>query len=302
MALQECGFNINNTNKELRPHGTAEFPCAGYESRHTSSIEDVIPWHWHEELEMIHVIKGTMKLQVLSEHLTVHEGELAVINANTLHSASGDPYCELQSLVFSPLLVTGSTNLIFAVKYVSPLIACGKFSCVLFGKKNRRVSRWFTFAFQALRTDVFGYEFIVRDQLTHILLSVYEKLEDAILKSDSTKSMDEIRLGEMLDYIHSNFTKNITLADIAGVSGISEREALRCFKRTIGESPIQYLLKHRLMQSAYMLLTDPTASIASIAGNCGFDSPAYYAKKFKELYHCAPRDYRQHILSQIGDM
>ena len=66
MALHECGFPLNNTNKELRPHGTPEFPCAGYESRHTSSIEDVIPWHWHEELEIIHVIKGTMRLQVLS--------------------------------------------------------------------------------------------------------------------------------------------------------------------------------------------------------------------------------------------
>ncbi len=299
MALHECGFPLNNTNKELRPHGTPEFPCAGYESRHTSSIEDVIPWHWHEELEIIHVIKGTMRLQVLSRYLTVHEGELAVINAHTLHSAAGDPSCELQSLVFSPLLVTGNPNLIFAVKYISPMLACGNFSCVLFGKNSKRVSRWFTFAFQALRTDVFGYEFIVRDQLTHILMAVYQKLEDVILKPDSAKNADELRLGEMLEFIHENFTRNISLSDIADVAGISEREALRCFKRTIGESPVQYLVKHRLMQSAYMLLTQPDISVSEVAANCGFDSPAYYAKRFKELYRCAPRDYRKHILSRV---
>ena len=92
----------------------------------------------------------------------------------------------------------------------------------------------------------------------------------------------------MLEFIHENFTRNISLSDIADVAGISEREALRCFKRTIGESPVQYLVKHRLMQSAYMLLTQPDISVSEVAANCGFDSPAYYAKRFKELYRCAP--------------
>ncbi len=87
MALQKCGLNINSTNKELLPHGTASFPCAGYESAHTNSIEDLIVWHWHEELEVIYIKKGVMELQVLSEHFCVHEGELAVINANALHTA-----------------------------------------------------------------------------------------------------------------------------------------------------------------------------------------------------------------------
>ncbi len=48
------------------------------------------------------LLKGTMKLQLLTETFSVHAGEVAVINAAKLHAASGDPYCELQSLV-SPL-------------------------------------------------------------------------------------------------------------------------------------------------------------------------------------------------------
>ena len=38
MALQKCGLNRNNKNKELQPHGSLEFPCAGYESTHTNAI------------------------------------------------------------------------------------------------------------------------------------------------------------------------------------------------------------------------------------------------------------------------
>ena len=32
MALQECRLNLNQKLKELRLHGTLEFPCAGYSS------------------------------------------------------------------------------------------------------------------------------------------------------------------------------------------------------------------------------------------------------------------------------
>ena len=58
MALQKCGLNRNNKNKELQPHGSLEFPCAGYESTHTNAICDFIPWHWHEEIEFGYVAQG----------------------------------------------------------------------------------------------------------------------------------------------------------------------------------------------------------------------------------------------------
>lgn len=72
-----------------------------------------------------------MKLQVLSETFTIHAGEIAVINANALHCASGDPYCKLQSLVFSPLLITGNVNSAFASRYILPLISCTRFSGIV---------------------------------------------------------------------------------------------------------------------------------------------------------------------------
>ena len=39
MGLQTCGLNRNHAQKELQPHGTVEFPCAAYASRHTD-----VPW------------------------------------------------------------------------------------------------------------------------------------------------------------------------------------------------------------------------------------------------------------------
>ena len=96
-----------------------------------------------------------------------------------------------------------------------------------------------------------------------------------------------------LSFIEQHYPENITLSNIAEIVNISERENLRCFKKITGESPIQYLLKYRLIRSASVLTEYPDKNISIVAEECGFDSPAYYTKKFKEFYLCSPREYRQ---------
>ncbi len=293
MALQKCGLNRTSKNKELQPHGSLEFPCAGYESAHTNSIGDFIPWHWHEEFEIIHIVEGSMKLQVLSETFLVQTGETAIINAKALHCASGDPYCKLQSLVFSPLLITGTVNSAFASKYIMPLILCTQFSGIVLKNKKRSVANYFSTAFESLKKDAFAYEFTVREQLSHIMLMVYSELKPGLKDSLVHQDINSVRVATILSFIEQHYPENITLSNIAETVNISERETLRCFKKITGESPIQYLLKYRLIQSASELTEYPDKNISVVAEECGFDSPAYYAKKFKEFYLCTPREYRQ---------
>ena len=97
----------------------------------------------------------------------------------------------------------------------------------------------------------------------------------------------------MMAFIHEHYAESITLNEIAASANIGEREALRCFKRSIGESPIQYLLKYRLMQSAHLLATEHQRSLSDIALACGFEAPSYYARQFKRFYQCTPREYRK---------
>lgn len=292
MSLSECGLNRNHTKKELQPHGTVDFPCAGYESSHTAAATDIIPWHWHEELEIIYLKKGTLKLQIPFKEYILHGGDLAIINTNILHYAAALPYCELQSLVCSPLLLSGNSSFAFSKKYLQPLLSCPAFTCTLFPASDSHLASYFQTAFDALRLDLFGYEFIVREQLSHIILDLFLLFEKQISLPRQAISTDTLRLEQMLEYIHTHYGEPITLSDISGTCGIGKRECLRCFKRTIGDSPIQYLLKYRLMQSASMLAANPSANIAEISSACGFDYPSYFSKQFKRFYKCSPKEYR----------
>ena len=292
MGIESCVLNLDHSRKELIAHGTIEFPCAGYKDIFREK-GDFFPWHWHEEFEINYVKKGSIKLQIPYEEYQLCEGDMVVLNGNILHYAETDSYCELHSLVFSPLLLTGNSTSVYALKYIQPLAVCGSFRGFFFPAECREAGASFRAAFEALCAEDFACEFTAREHLSRIMLKIFREVKTKTGLAGMEKNTDTVRVEQMLSYIHSHYADNITLSDIAGVSGIGERECLRCFKRTISESPMQYLLKYRLMQSAAMLLERPGDSISDIAGACGFDYPSYYARQFRRFYGCTPREYRK---------
>lgn len=290
MGLQNCGLNIDAARREMNPHGTSEFPCAGYLCRLSDLPTDAIIWHRHEELEIIYIQEGTMKLLVPGEEYHLAKGEIALINSDILHYAIGDPFCELHSAVFSHVLVSGGNTTAFYKKYVYPLLAFPGFTVWRTGRQD--LAEDFQAAFSALETDAFACEFTVRERLSRILLSCFQAFAPQLPTQRSGKNTDTVRIERMLEYIHTHYFEPLQLSDIAQAADLSERECLRCFNRTIGDTPVQYLLKHRLLRSAAMLHSMPSASIAEISAKCGFDHPSYYTKQFRRFYQCTPRDYR----------
>lgn len=298
MALQECGLvnglNLGRGLKELQPHGSLEFPCAGYASCYTDRQEDIIPWHWHEEMEIMYVKNGQMEVKIPSKSFFLEKGDCLVINSNELHYGAAVVECELYSFVFSPAFIAGNESFVFAKKYIQPLLACNDF-CGYYVKagSNENVAHWFTTAFEAIAGDCCGYEFIVREMISRICVFLYKEFDLQTDLQNIPLNQDNLRIRKMLEFIHENFSNDISLPEIAAVADIGERECLRCFQKTIQISPIQYLLKYRIMQGAEMLSGNPADSISEIAALCGFDSPSNFSKTFKHFYGCTPREYRK---------
>ncbi len=216
-----------------------------------------------------------------------------MLNSNILHYASAKGGCELHSLVFGSELIQGNESSVFAEKYMIPLVSCHLFSgCHIEGNGENPVMAWFREAFEAMEREESGYEFLVREKLSRICLFLYQKIASQTSVKNISLSQDNLRVRKMLAYIHENYAETISLEEIARAADISERECFRCFKKTIQISPVQYLLKYRIMQGAERLLSDPAGSISETASACGFDSPSNFAKMFRRFYDCTPREYR----------
>lgn len=295
MSLQQCGLNLNRDRRELKPHGTLDFPCAAYFPNCTDVLCDEFPWHWHDEMEFIYLIKGTLNLQVPGKSMKVSAGESVFINSKVLHTGTSEDFCEKLSLVFHPELM-GDEASVFSQKYVTPLRQLQSLDCCLFPPDQQwmsEINENLLYIFASMKEEKIGYEFEVRECLSRICFTLYRQFlperEDPLAKPDQ----DQLRIRKMLAFIHEHFSENLVLSDIASSVNIGERECLRCFRRVIQISPMQYLLKYRVMQGASMLLRNGTDSITDIARYCGFENPSYFTLMFRRYFKTTPREYRK---------
>lgn len=92
-----------------------------------------------------------------------------------------------------------------------PLISSDQFSCLLLNNNNTPVTNWFSTAFDALKNDIFGYEFIVREQLSHLMLSVYSELKPDLNQRNSHQDVVSIRVTNILSYIQQHISIKISI-------------------------------------------------------------------------------------------
>jgi AraC family transcriptional regulator len=99
------------------------------------------------------------------------------------------------------------------------------------------------------------------------------------------------QLQQILEYIDVHFDRDIKLADLAGLLGMSQFHFSHLFKQSIGTSPHQYLLQQRI-ERAKQLLKQTNRSIVEIALECGFNSHSHLSKQFRQLAGMTPKIYR----------
>jgi AraC family transcriptional regulator len=99
------------------------------------------------------------------------------------------------------------------------------------------------------------------------------------------------QLLQVLDYIDAHLGREITLADLAKLAGMSQFHFGRLFKQSLSLSPYQYLLQQRV-ERAKTLLKRTDKPIVEIALDCGFNSHSHLGRKFRQLTGMTPKTYR----------
>ena len=93
----------------------------------------------------------------------------------------------------------------------------------------------------------------------------------------------QVKLTE--DYLEANWTKSITIEDIAAIAGISARSIFKAFRQSRGYSPMTFLKELRLKKAREMLQkAERGASVAGIAGRCGFSSLGHFARDYEKRF------------------
>jgi AraC family transcriptional regulator len=118
----------------------------------------------------------------------------------------------------------------------------------------------------------------------------------ALLRGDplpppDTSRRDERRISDVLRYIEANAQERVTLADLAGTTGMSRFHFLRTFRRIIGMSPHQFVLRMRLHQAAVRICRS-NEPISAIAFDSGFDDLSTFNRRFRRVMGLTPGEFR----------
>lgn len=119
----------------------------------------------------------------------------------------------------------------------------------------------------------------------------YVGVELLIRSSSQLRLAAQPALDRALRYIQENFHRPIRLGDLARHAGMSRTSFSVEFRRSVGETPIQYVLRLRLAK-ARALLAETHYSISEVGFRVGFGGAAHFTRSFKRAERLTPTEYR----------
>ncbi len=103
---------------------------------------------------------------------------------------------------------------------------------------------------------------------------------------------DERRISDALRHIEATADKRVSLATLADTVGMSRYHFLRTFRRVVGMTPHQYVLRTR-MQRAAARIRRSDEPIATIAFDSGFEDLSTFNRRFLQIVGETPGAFRR---------
>lgn len=122
---------------------------------------------------------------------------------------------------------------------------------------------------------------------------VFYKLLCALRSESRSKSTAE----NIRAYLLENFSREISLDEIARHFFLSKNHVINIFRDTYGVSPYQYLLDFRLRRAGELLLAT-NSPVSKIGSTVGFTVYSAFYRVFKKKYGFSPAEYRRLRLSR----
>lgn len=281
---------------EKKDHGTQDFPLEFYHvDRDHPRYE--MPFHWHRELEIIHILQGRFTAYLNEEMHAARAGDFLFIPPGAIHGGTPED-CVYECVVFDPDRLLGHIpacrrHLRTLLEGDAPIRA--HFSAAGNGD-GAHADRPFLDAaaalFDAARSGAPGHELDTAGALFSLFGVLFSHPEYREADRPPVRYAEHIRLLKpVLEYIEQYYMRPLTLDDLARLTGMSPRYFCRFFRTFIHRTPIDYLNYYRVERACQLLASSGTVTEA--AYRCGFNDSSYFVKIFKKYKGITPKQYQK---------
>ncbi len=254
-------------------------------------------FHFHPEIEIVHIIKGT-GMQFVGNHLhSFKPGDMIMVGSNLPHLWKCDaqyftPNSSLKAESFVIHFLPNSLGEDFFKipenSSVLKLLETAKHGLIIKGKTKTSIA----ILIKRLLKETGTHKVITLLQILNILANSTElsKLNKNITSSVQTSKTRE-RMNNVLQHLMNNYTETIRLNQIAQIANLSKNAFCRYFKNNTKRSFSSFLLELRI-NHACKLLSETDKTIAEVCFESGFNNFSNFNRYFKQSTKYSPLQYR----------
>jgi len=121
-------------------------------------------------------------------------------------------------------------------------------------------------------------------------------------EGDATTARPHLRGGlaswqakRLRSYIEDKLDSTIRANDLAGVVRLSTSYFFRAFRKTFGETPIEYIMRRRMLRAQELMLKS-RVSLSQVALECGMCDQAHFSRTFRRIVGTNPTVWRRQFL------
>lgn len=234
--------------------------------------------HWHEKIEIQYIIEGTNIAQCQNEIIEAPQDSFYTINSSEMHQSIGG--VRRHALIqFSPSLFKKNNIIIKRLvrdPYLSEIV-------------NKMIEEYY-------KNDEFS-KYIIQGYGHLLIMHLYRNHSYKTINYDHY-TQNYALLNEAIKYIQDNYTKNITLQELADIANVSKYYFCNVFKEFTDQTFKEYLNSIRI-NKAIELLSTTDIPITEIAFLCGFNDSNYFSRKFHQITGKTPLITREELKDSL---
>ena len=249
--------------------------------------------HWHDDLEWIHILDGTMNYSVNGRKLPLKVGDSLLVNGRQMHYGYGEGGCRFLCILFHPSLF--GDNQVLRQEYIRPVLENPALEYLYFdgeeeegrktGKALRRMAEFKEAGEMAYEMDVIGW-------MCLLWAEILRKTDVGGGVCPAGEREDRAAQKEMVSFICRHYGEPLSLEAIAAAGHVSRSKCCQIFRKYVGQSRVEFLNAYRL-KVGRNLLRDTERNVTEIATVCGFSHLSYFSRQFAAAYGRTPREYRR---------
>lgn len=253
-------------------------------------------WHYHPELELCYIHRGSGTRLVGDSVRPFADGDLVLLGPNLPHTWISQQYANpapdnMQVFVvqFLPDLLPESWLKLPEWAGVAALLR--QSARGVFVPEGNRYADQLTQLDEATGATRFV-------QLLALLADLAAEAQPETLASQQYAPVlsheNERRIQTVFSFIHTHFTESLSLAQIADIACMNGASFCRYFKKNTGQTLTDYINDLRINRACQLLL-ESREPIMSIAQTVGFNSFTHFNQSFTRRKGLLPSEYRQRI-------